>query len=217
LSKTFPDLFAKKMRVPIGYVCYFATPVNDHRFTYPNMPSFNFPGVTGWPALPVDNRGFRVRGSERAPTPPAAPGTTPAAPRAAPPNAGATGRGGAAQPEVPIAQQDPDTSDRWVDQTKIDGTRRFVAHRFPLLKDAPIAQTHSCHYEQTSSGNFIIDKHPQMSNVWIVAGGNAEGFKFGLKIGDYASQRVMGVAGDANLDTLFKIPEKDYDPPAPSG
>jgi mono/diheme cytochrome c family protein len=25
------------------------------------MPSYNFPGVTGWPALPSDNRGFRVR------------------------------------------------------------------------------------------------------------------------------------------------------------
>src|SRR5262249_48712234 len=70
MGKTFPELLAKKTRVPIGYVCYFATPVGDHRFTYPNLPSYNFPGVTGWPALPVDNRGFRVRGAERAPTPP---------------------------------------------------------------------------------------------------------------------------------------------------
>jgi glycine/D-amino acid oxidase-like deaminating enzyme len=90
-----------------------------------------------------------------------------------------------------------------------------VAHRFPLLKDAPIAQTHACHYESTSSANFIIDKHPQWGNVWIAAGGNAEGFKFGPKIGDYVAQRVMGVPGDANIDKLFKIPEKDYDPPAP--
>ena len=70
LGKTFPDILAKKTRVPIGYVCYFGTPIGDHRFTFPNLPSFNFPGVTGWPALPVDNRGFRVRGAERAPTPP---------------------------------------------------------------------------------------------------------------------------------------------------
>src|SRR5439155_13042329 len=69
LGKTFPDILAKKTRAPLGHVCYFATPINDHRFTYPNLPSFNFPGVTGWPALPVDNRGFRVRGAERAPTP----------------------------------------------------------------------------------------------------------------------------------------------------
>jgi hypothetical protein len=67
LGKTFPELFAKKTRTPIGYVCYFGTPINDQRFTFPNLPSYNFPGVTGWAALPVDNRGFRGRGAERAP------------------------------------------------------------------------------------------------------------------------------------------------------
>ncbi|HET9216101.1 MAG TPA: FAD-dependent oxidoreductase [Terriglobia bacterium] len=59
--KAFPDLMAPRIRTPIGYVHYFGTPPGDDRFTFPNMPSFNFPGVTGWPALPPDNRGFRVR------------------------------------------------------------------------------------------------------------------------------------------------------------
>ena len=229
LGKTFPELFGKKTRVPIGYVCYFATPVGDHRFTYPNLPSFNFPGVTGWPALPVDNRGFRVRGSERAPTPAGtvASGAAANATKAANgstadsgsnlANAGTTARqsGNAQQQDVPPQQQDPDTSDRWLTQERLDGSRRFVAHRFPLLKDAPIAQTHACHYESTSSSNFIIDHHPQMSNVWIAAGGNAEGFKFGPKIGDYVAQRVMGVWADAAVNDVFKIPEKEYEPPKP--
>jgi glycine/D-amino acid oxidase-like deaminating enzyme len=52
LGKTFPELFTNKVRTPLGYVCYFGTPAGDERFTYPNLPSFNFPGVTGWPALP---------------------------------------------------------------------------------------------------------------------------------------------------------------------
>ena len=262
LGKTFPDLFAKKTRVPIGYVCYFGTPINDQRFTYPNLPSFNFPGVTGWPALPVDNRGFRVRGAERAPGDngnggPA--GNTPGGGRggnaggnAPAPNANSAnansanannaagannaggrgaggrganggGRGGGGggnnnQPaDVPPQQQDPDTSDRWADQTRIEGSRRFVAHRFPLLKDAPIAQTHACHYESTVSGNFIIDKHPNMANVWIAAGGNAEGFKFGPTVGDYIAQRVMGIEGDANIAKGFKIPDKEYEPPPAPG
>ena len=233
LGKTFPELFAKKARVPIGYVCYFATPVGDHRFTYPNLPSFNFPGVTGWPALPVDNRGFRVRGAERAPTPASTvasaadstkPGARGAGGAGAPPvdtgsnlaNAGGGARqSGQAQADVPPQQQDPDTSDRWASPERIDGSRRFVAHRFPLLKDAPIAQTHACHYESTSSGNFVIDRHPQMSNVWIAAGGNAEGFKFAPKIGDYVAQRVLGVWAYAAVDKLFTIPEKEYDPPKP--
>jgi len=255
LGKTFPEIFAKKTRAPIGYVCYFGTPINDQRFTFPNLPSYNFPGVTGWAALPVDNRGFRVRGAERAPGDPggrggaggpagaAAPGganasganptpanaanVNPANPNAA--NApggrgggggggrGGGGGGGQNNADVPPAQQDPDTSDRWADLPRIEGSRRFVAHRFPMLKDAPIAQTHACHYESTVSGNFIIDKHPQMSNVWIAAGGNAEGFKFSPKIGDYVAQRVMGIEGDPAIAKGFKIPEKDYEPPAPPG
>ncbi len=226
LGKTFPDLFAKKTRVPIGYVCYFATPVGDHRFTYPNLPSFNFPGVTGWPALPVDNRGFRVRGSERAPTPAktvAAADSTKGAAGAPPVDTGSNlanaGGGpqqsGQSQADVPPQQQDPDTSDRWASPERVDGSRRFVARRFPLLGDAPIAQTHACHYESTSSGNFVIDRHPRMSNVWIAAGGNAEGFKFAPKIGDYVAQRVLGVWKDAAVDKVFTIPEKEYDPPKP--
>jgi glycine/D-amino acid oxidase-like deaminating enzyme len=225
LGKDFPDLFAKKMRVPLGYVCYFGTPVGDYRFTYPNLPSFNFPGVTGWPALPVDNRGFRVRGSERAPTPPqtlASAGATqnPSAPaidtgsNAA--NAAGPRQSGQAQADVPPQQLDPDTSDRWANQERVDGSRRFVAHRFPLLKEAPIAQTHACHYEITSSGDFIVDKHPQMTNVWIAAGGNAEGFKFGPKIGDYVAQRVLGVWPDPSVDQHFKVPAKEFEPPKPA-
>src|SRR5262245_17589383 len=169
LGKTFPEIFAKKARVPMGYVCYFATPIGDYRFTYPNIPSFNFPGVTGWAALPVDNRGFRVRGGERAPDQvvAAADGrgggrgagangangidnanTAGATPQGAQPpgaaasgdgrggrganNAGGGGRGGNAgrgrggggggfgnQQDVPPQQQDPDTSDRWANQTQI--------------------------------------------------------------------------------------------------
>jgi hypothetical protein len=54
-----------------------------------------------------------------------------------------------------------------------------------------------------------------MSNVWIAAGGNAEGFKFAPKIGDYVAQRVLGVWTDAAVDKVFTIPEKEYDPPKP--
>ncbi|MDB4914343.1 MAG: dependent oxidoreductase [Gemmatimonadetes bacterium] len=219
MSKTFPELLAKKTRAPIGYVCYFATPVGDHRFTFPNIPSYNFPGVTGWAALPVDNRGFRVRGSERAPATPAeaAAAAGRAGGRAGGAGAGAgTTAGAPAQPETPPAQLDPDTSDRWADASRIEGSRRFIAHRFPLLKDAPIAQTHACHYESTSSSNFIIDVHPQMANTWIVAGGNAEGFKFSPVVGEYAAKRVMGIEGDADIAKGFRIPDKEFDPPAPA-
>jgi glycine/D-amino acid oxidase-like deaminating enzyme len=257
LGKTFPEIFAKKTRTPMGYVAYYGTPIGDYRFTYPNMPSFNFPGVTGWPALPVDNRGFRVRGGERAPTPQVASAAdSTAAPLAhaaqqgrenvnapatdvgsnlanasmggssAPADGrggrGSNGRGaaggrsggrGGQQQDVPPEQQDPDTSDRWASAERLDPMRRFVAHRFPLLKDAPIAQTHACHYESTSSGNFVVDWHPQWSNALIGAGGNAEGAKFAPKMGEYIAQRALGIVGEKWIADAFKIPEKDFEPP----
>lgn len=63
LPKVFPDVIGPLMNLPVGHVCYFGTPPGDDRFTTPNLPSWNFPGVTGWPALVPDNRGFRVRAS----------------------------------------------------------------------------------------------------------------------------------------------------------
>ncbi|MEP6730070.1 MAG: FAD-dependent oxidoreductase [bacterium] len=197
LGKMFPDVLANRTRTPLGYVCYFATPQNDERFTYPNLPSWNFPGVTGWPALPADNRGFRVRGSAR-------PKTVPGAPPAPRP-----------QVVTPPEQLDPDLSDRWADASKIEGPRRLLALRFPLLKDAPILQTHSCHYELTSTRDFIIDRHPRMQNVWLAGGGNAEGFKFGPVVGEYIAQRVLGDDGDATIAKRFRIPVKEYDPTPP--
>ena len=65
LWKVFPDVLGARMRTPMGHVYYFGTPVGDDRFSFPNMPSYNFPGVTGWPALTPDNRGFRVRAGGR--------------------------------------------------------------------------------------------------------------------------------------------------------
>lgn len=70
LPKVLPDVMENRLRIPLGHVYYFGTPPGDNRFTYPNLPSFNFPGITGWPCLGVDNRGFRVRTGGRPPEDP---------------------------------------------------------------------------------------------------------------------------------------------------
>lgn len=59
--KAFPELMAARMRIPMGIVFYYGTPPGDDRFSHPNLPSWGFPGVTGWANLPLDQRGFRVR------------------------------------------------------------------------------------------------------------------------------------------------------------
>ena len=198
LQKLFPELMTTRMRIPLGYVCYFGTPDGDTRFSFPNIPSYNFPGVTGWPNLPVDSRGFRVRGAIAPPPPPAG---TPAPP---PP---------AALPAAPEPlQQDPDTSSRWANAERTEGSRRFLQARFPLLAKAPLIETRACHYELSVNNDFIVDHVPGAGNAWIAGVGQAEGFKFGPVVGEYVAQRVLGVDGDPKLAALFKLPTKEYEP-----
>lgn len=60
--KYFPDVMGRRLRVStLGHTYYFSTPPGDEGYRFPNCPSYNVPGVTGWPALPSDSRGFRIR------------------------------------------------------------------------------------------------------------------------------------------------------------
>jgi sarcosine oxidase len=201
LGKTFPSLMGPRLRTPMGRVCYFATPIGDDRFSYPNMPSFNFPGVTGWPTLPVDSRGLRVRGGGGQGG-----------------GGGSAGRAGGAgsAPSAQVAQlagaeQDPDLSDRYVDTATVERARAFLAERIPLLKDAPLNETRACHYESSISRNFIIDQHPEMSNVWIAGAGNAEAFKQGPVLGEYIARRLLGKDVEPELARAFAIPSDTYE------
>src|SRR6185436_2676597 len=123
--------------------------------------------------------------------------------------AGGAGGGPAGNPNrapADPAQSDPDLSVRWFDVNANTRQREFLTHRFPGMKDAPILATHACHYESTSSRNFIIDIHPAMSNVWIAGCGNAEAYKSGPVIGQYIARRVMGIHGDPEIAKQFVIP-----------
>ena len=202
LRKMFPELLENRMRIPLGYVCYFGVPEGDRRFTFPNLPSYNFPGVTGWPALPVDLRGFRVRGAIAPVQPPG----TPAAAQQAAINASDLST-------IDMAQTDPDTSSRWMSQLRVDGSRRFLQARFPQLGNAPLVETRSCHYESSINRDFIIDHVPQVGNAWIAGVGQAEGFKFGPVVGEYIAQRVLGYAGDPAMAAAFRFPTAVYETP----
>lgn len=196
-----PELMQPRTRVPIGHVCYFATPPGDTRFTAPNIPSWNIPGVTGWPSLSVDSRGFRVRGALPPPPPP------PGAPVPAPP------------PPAPAdpAQQDPDRSSRVTSQDRIDGARRVLARRFPVLADAPLNETRACHYEISVSSDFLVDRLPGADNCWMAGLGQAEGFKFAPVVSRYIADRVENRPGDEALAKAFALPTFTYDSmPRPS-
>jgi sarcosine oxidase len=89
---------------------------------------------------------------------------------------------------------DPDTQSRLASAKGAEEARRFVEQRFPGLCGAPIVETRVCQYENTWNGDFLIDRHPEMENVWFVGGGSGHGFKHGPAVGEYVAGRILGVA-----------------------
>jgi sarcosine oxidase len=92
------------------------------------------------------------------------------------------------------ARVDPGTQSRLSSPDAVEAARQFVARRFPALKSAPILETRVCQYENTSNGDFLIDRHPQMENVWLVGGGSGHGFKHGPSVGEYVAAQITGGA-----------------------
>jgi sarcosine oxidase len=92
------------------------------------------------------------------------------------------------------AEIDPDTAERVVGADSIARLREFLAKHIPALKNAPILDTRVCQYENTWNGDFLVDRHPDFENVWLVGGGSGHGFKHGPAMGEYFTGLVMGGA-----------------------
>ena len=87
---------------------------------------------------------------------------------------------------------DPDSDERLVSPAGVERVRAFLARRFPALASAPLVETRVCQYENTSNGDFLIDRHPDDENVWLVGGGSGHGFKHGPAVGEYVAERLTG-------------------------
>lgn len=87
---------------------------------------------------------------------------------------------------------DPDTGERMASSRGVEEMRLYLGQRFPAMKQAPLIESRVCQYETTQSRDFIIDRHPDMENVWIVGGGSSHGFKHGPAVAEYISQQLDG-------------------------
>ena len=87
---------------------------------------------------------------------------------------------------------DPDSGERVVSVEGLKAIRAYLTRRFPRLADAPVTETRVCQYENSSNGDFLIDRHPQMENVWLVGGGSGHGFKHGPTVGEYVTGMILG-------------------------
>ncbi|HTH54835.1 MAG TPA: FAD-dependent oxidoreductase [Cyclobacteriaceae bacterium] len=83
---------------------------------------------------------------------------------------------------------DPTTGDRTFSRETIAQARKFIAHRFPGLKNAPVVESRVCPYESSSDGNFIFERHHDAENVWILGGGSGHGFKHGPALGELVAR-----------------------------
>jgi glycine/D-amino acid oxidase-like deaminating enzyme len=105
---------------------------------------------------------------------------------------------------------DPDTHDRVPTESDARQIREMLARRFPALKDQPILGAHICQSDDSIDGNFIVDRHPELDNVWIVGGGSYHGYKFGPVLGDYVAGRIVGRDRNTEVDATFKLKKETF-------
>jgi len=100
---------------------------------------------------------------------------------------------------------DPDNGSRQPTPEAIGEARDYLARRFPAMADAPLVESRVCQYENTSSGDFLLDRHPGFANAWLAGGGSGHGFKHGPAVAEYLAGRIIdGEPGDARLSLETK-------------
>ena len=100
---------------------------------------------------------------------------------------------------------DPDTGMRVVKESSVEHLRGYLREHIPQLEHAPVIETRVCQYENTWNGDFLIDRHPEMENVWIAGGGSGHGFKHGPALGEYLSERILhGAPGEPRFSLAAK-------------
>ena len=105
-------------------------------------------------------------------------------------------------------QFDPDQGDRIVSAESVAAVRAYLARRMPALADAPVTETRVCQYENTSNGDFLIDRHPAFKNVWLVGGGSGHGFKHGPAVGEHVAGLLNGAV---EVESRFALTTKDVE------
>jgi glycine/D-amino acid oxidase-like deaminating enzyme len=94
--------------------------------------------------------------------------------------------------DTPGPRFDPTNGSRELTASGIDHVRQFLGRRFPALREAPLLGGEVCQYEATPDAHFIVDVHPEASNVWLVGGGSGHGFKMGPVMGEIVAAAALG-------------------------
>jgi sarcosine oxidase len=105
---------------------------------------------------------------------------------------------------------DPDMGVRVVAPSSVERLQGYLKQYIPAMANSPILETRVCQYENTWNGDFLIDRHPELENVWIAGGGSGHGFKHGPALGEYLSARILhGGPPEARFSLAAKQTEQN--------
>ena len=85
----------------------------------------------------------------------------------------------------------PDNDHREVTPEILEVMKPILPNRFPALAKAQLIGHHTCVYESSPDGDFIMDKIPGFSNVLMLCGSSGHGFKMGPAIGEMVADSLM--------------------------
>src|SRR6185436_8866808 len=100
-------------------------------------------------------------------------------------------------------QVDADTMDRECHESDEEVLRVGIRKYFPDA-NGPTMAMKTCLFTNSPDEHFIIDAHPNYSQVAIAAGFSGHGFKFCSVVGEILSQIVLDERTTLNID-MFRL------------
>jgi glycine/D-amino acid oxidase-like deaminating enzyme len=98
---------------------------------------------------------------------------------------------------------DPDDPERKTDQQVVERVRAFMAKYLPGA-NGWLVSSRVCLYTMTPDEHFVIDFHPQYSNVVIASCCSGHGFKFSPVLGKILSDLALTGRTDHDI-SLFGV------------
>lgn len=105
----------------------------------------------------------------------------------------------------------PTHDNRLVRPEEVAQARALLAHRFPFMKDAPLLESRVCQHTDTFDKHFIMDRHPDLKNTWILGGGSGHAFKHAPALGELAAQLITNQKETPSLFSFQRfLPSSDF-------
>jgi sarcosine oxidase len=112
----------------------------------------------------------------------------------------------------------PDSIDRSVRDEDVRPLHDFARRYFPGGAGRTL-RTSVCMFTNTPDEHFILDRHPDAPEVWLVSACSGHGFKFTSVMGEIAADMVVhsGTEHDISLHRLARLTDRASPAPAPGG